>query len=353
MTEAVLSRTLHRTTLLAPALTLAAWCAADLWAADGKGGELGVLGGLVAPDEALAFESSPSPELFLGLRGGSVFARRWTWYIDGLYTSIGTAGSLGDARTTVGRTGLDFSINPDGKRPWYLTLGGGWMSVDFEDASFADFHRPLVSMGLGQNIRLPRGSRVRWELRGDLTVDDARLGGEDVLLGYLVGGWIWGPSSRIAARGLDDADRDGVRDRRDACPNTPAGATVDAMGCPRDSDRDGVLDGLDRCPGTDSNALTDADGCTRDSDGDGVHDGSDACVDTPPGATVDEWGCPSDGDGDGVPNGIDRCDFTPEGARVDEAGCPTDSDGDGVYDGIDECSGTPPGTAVDPRGCAD
>src|SRR6266480_4381489 len=37
-----------------------------------------------------------------------------------------------------------------------------------------------------------------------------------------------------------DSDHDGVPDNKDACPDTPAGATVDSKGCPIDSDRDGV-----------------------------------------------------------------------------------------------------------------
>src|SRR2546427_2178573 len=47
-----------------------------------------------------------------------------------------------------------------------------------------------------------------------------------------------------------DSDHDGVPDGIDQCPNTPAGATVDARGCPSDADNDGVPDGLDKCPNT-------------------------------------------------------------------------------------------------------
>src|SRR5438045_1184637 len=43
-----------------------------------------------------------------------------------------------------------------------------------------------------------------------------------------------------------DTDLDGVPDKKDKCPNTPKGATVDATGCPVDSDGDGVFDGLDQ-----------------------------------------------------------------------------------------------------------
>ena len=103
---------------------------------------------------------------------------------------------------------------------------------------------------------------------------------------------------------------------------TPAGATVDAKGCPSDADNDGVLDRIDTCPNTPTGATVDAKGCPIDSDGDGVPDGLDRCANTPRGATVDASGCPTDSDGDGVPDGIDQCADTPHGLKVDDKGCP-------------------------------
>jgi outer membrane protein OmpA-like peptidoglycan-associated protein len=148
-----------------------------------------------------------------------------------------------------------------------------------------------------------------------------------------------------------DADGDGVPDRKDKCPDTPKGATVDATGCPTDADGDGVYDGLDKCPDTPKGWPVDGTGCPKDSDGDGVVDGQDTCPGTPKGATVDAKGCPSDSDGDGVYEGLDRCPGTPKGAQVDAAGCPKDADGDGVADGLDRCPGTQRGWAVDASGC--
>src|SRR5216117_756771 len=148
-----------------------------------------------------------------------------------------------------------------------------------------------------------------------------------------------------------DSDHDGVPDNKDACPDTPAGATVDSKGCPIDSDRDGVPDGIDKCPGTPAGAHVDATGCLVDSDADGVPDGIDQCPGTPAGAHVDATGCPVDSDADGVPDGIDQCPNTPPGVAVDAAGCPLDSDKDGVPDGIDKCPNTPAGTKVDAVGC--
>jgi outer membrane protein OmpA-like peptidoglycan-associated protein len=148
-----------------------------------------------------------------------------------------------------------------------------------------------------------------------------------------------------------DTDGDGVPDKKDGCPDTPAGATVDASGCPSDADKDGVLDGLDQCANTPGGARVDARGCPTDADGDGVFDGIDQCADTPRGATVTAQGCPSDSDKDGVFDGIDLCANTPSGATVDATGCPKDGDGDGVLDGLDKCPGTAAGARVDVDGC--
>jgi OOP family OmpA-OmpF porin len=118
-----------------------------------------------------------------------------------------------------------------------------------------------------------------------------------------------------------------------------------------DSDGDGVSDGMDRCPNTPAGADVDAYGCELDSDGDGVKDSADECPDTPTGVRVDSRGCATDSDGDGVTDENDECPNTPAGARVDEAGCELDSDSDSIVDRLDECPNTAPGDPVDRRGC--
>lgn len=126
-----------------------------------------------------------------------------------------------------------------------------------------------------------------------------------------------------------DADGDGVADRKDKCPNTPAGVAVDEDGCPIDTDGDGVPDYLDKCP----NVPGTVDGCP-DRDGDGVADKDDACPDVA--GLKSLQGCP-DADGDGVPDHLDKCPNTPKGVKVDAKGCPVDTDGDGVADYLDKC----------------
>jgi outer membrane protein OmpA-like peptidoglycan-associated protein len=51
-------------------------------------------------------------------------------------------------------------------------------------------------------------------------------------------------------------------DRLDQCPDTVAGAKVDAKGCELDSDGDGVVDRLDQCPNTPAGERVDDKGCT-------------------------------------------------------------------------------------------
>jgi len=148
-----------------------------------------------------------------------------------------------------------------------------------------------------------------------------------------------------------DADGDGVADRKDKCPNTPAGVQVDEFGCPFDSDMDGVYNHLDQCPNTPSNVKVDAKGCPLDADNDGVPDYLDVCPNTLAKVMVDAQGCPLDNDNDGVADYLDKCPNTPANVPVDADGCPLDADNDGVADYLDKCPNTPKGATVDATGC--
>ena len=69
------------------------------------------------------------------------------------------------------------------------------------------------------------------------------------------------PAAEIVTPAPVDSDGDGVSDQDDRCPNTPAGASVDAYGCELDSDGDGVVNSKDKCPDSKPGAVVDADGC--------------------------------------------------------------------------------------------
>ncbi len=164
---------------------------------------------------------------------------------------------------------------------------------------------------------------------------------------------------------VKDADKDGVPDEQDLCPDVAAGTRPDPerKGCPlTDADEDGIFDSEDLCPKTAAGPHPDPGkrGCpATDSDSDGVWDYEDQCVDKPAGKNPDpeKKGCPlKDRDEDGVFDNEDQCVDTPAGDHPDPGrkGCPaTDKDGDGVYDHEDQCVTVPAGAKPDPakRGC--
>ncbi len=201
-------------------------------------------------------------------------------------------------------------------------FGIGYTSVRYGRALDADESGPGGLVGL----RFGFGPRLGLRLEG--TADYMAPPGSGTDPQWDVGVQA-GLSIYAGPLGPRDSDRDGVPNREDRCPGTPAGLPVDPTGCnlPRDSDNDGVLDGGDRCPGTPARQRVDISGCNADLDGDGVPNTVDRCPGSPPGAEVDPFGCPpprqpSDSDGDGVPDERDRCPGTPIGGSVDALGCP-------------------------------
>ncbi|MDH4282868.1 MAG: OmpA family protein [Myxococcales bacterium] len=121
-----------------------------------------------------------------------------------------------------------------------------------------------------------------------------------------------------------DADKDGIPDATDQCPNEAEDFDrfEDEDGCPDpDNDGDGILDANDKCPNEaeDIDGFEDADGCPdSDNDGDGILDVDDKCPNDagPP----ENKGCPDpDRDGDGVPDRIDNCPDEP--GTAENQGC--------------------------------
>jgi outer membrane protein OmpA-like peptidoglycan-associated protein len=142
-----------------------------------------------------------------------------------------------------------------------------------------------------------------------------------------------------------DTDGDGVSDKKDTCPDTPALVAVDKTGCPLDKDADGIADYLDTCP--DLAGTIALNGCP-DKDNDGVEDAKDRCPDQA--GLVSLAGCP-DADKDGVADMDDACANTKLGTKVNAKGCPKDSDLDGVMDDLDRCPDVAGVQSL--RGCPD
>ncbi len=197
----------------------------------------------------------------------------------------------------------------------FLLLGAGRSEFNF-DGVVSDVNDTQANLGVGVFGQLSSRFMLRGDVRGVYSEEE---GGFEpyAFLGLTT---ILGSVDSAAPT---DTDGDGVPDRKDKCPNTLPGRTVNAEGCELDSDGDGVVDGDDACPNTPAGTQVDERGCPpdADSDGDGVIDTEDQCPDTPAGVSVDSNGCPLDGDGDGVPDYMDDCPDTEAGAIVDEKGC--------------------------------
>lgn len=144
---------------------------------------------------------------------------------------------------------------------------------------------------------------------------------------------------------MQDADADGVADKKDNCPSTPTGVIVDANGCPVDGDKDGVADYIDDCPALAGPAALK--GCP-DGDQDGIADKDDRCPDVF--GPADFRGCP-DADKDGVADIDDKCPGTAAKYKTDATGCPVDTDNDGVLNEDDRCPTIAGVLAF--QGCAD
>jgi len=307
--------------------------------------EIGPYVGYGFPDDYSGL--NPKDDLLYGLRVGYFFTSRWSY--EGSYqmfsseTDPPSPASSQDLDIESVRANMLFNFRPGTSIRPFVTFGAGLEIIDAES-----FEQDDLGANVGAGVRcffterfgLRLDGRYVWTDVGDV-VDDPQSNVEATL------GLLWSFGGGPPA----DEDGDGVPDKKDDCPGTPQGATVDERGCPMDTDGDGVFDGLDKCPGTERGLAVDSAGCPKDSDGDGVNDAHDKCPGTPKGVPVDASGCPKDTDGDGVDDGRDKCPGTPKGVPVDATGCPKDSDGDGVDDGRDKCPGTAAGVKVDASGC--
>jgi len=216
------------------------------------------------------------------------------------------------------------------------TLGlptGEKVDVDFAGISGPGLMVPLGDLALRADVRwLLNIGTESYQNRGDTFIDTvATLGLQ------------WLPI------GPRDADKDGVADDVDECPNEPEDIDEfeDGDGCPDpDNDGDGIADIDDSCQGEaeDFDSFEDTDGCPDlDNDGDGITDVNDACPDE---AGIQAMkGCP-DADGDGLVDGEDEC---PDEAGEHAAfGCP-DNDGDHVPNYRDDCPEDAAPTFIDAR----
>jgi OOP family OmpA-OmpF porin len=297
--------------------------------------ELGILGTVTQYDDGLSLKH----QFGGGGRIGLFLTRVFALEVNGDYTV--TEQKVTGSRVRVARLAADL-VTYGHVASWNaFYLGAGYERQYYRGAVYSD--EGALNALVGNRISLGGRAALRLEGRGSFApAGKFRVVNLSAAAGVSI--FAFGGPPR-------DSDMDLVADKRDLCPGTPQGVTVDEQGCPLDSDGDRVFDGPDACPGTPTGASVDERGCPGDADTDGVFDGIDICPDTPAGATVDSTGCPADSDQDGVLDGPDQCPDTPQGAEVNAIGCPLDTDADGILDGLDLCPATPAGVAVDETGC--
>ncbi|MCK9997170.1 MAG: OmpA family protein [Candidatus Krumholzibacteria bacterium] len=236
----------------------------------------------------------------LGLDDSFMFGARGAFHIlnwlslEGTYGRSGSDRKLDGVSVDLDHYGVDLvaELLPSAKFVPYVTAG--WAQLDY-NADGADRKLPLNGgeIGIGVKTRLGGNNAnyraLRFDIRDVMTNLNSDFPNENStthnIIATLGVQFAFGKSSK-------DGDNDGIRDRDDDCPDTPAGALIDAAGCPTDSDGDGIPDGIDSCSDTPAGATVGPDGCPLDSDGDGVYDGLDKCPDTGADGEVDTDGCP-------------------------------------------------------------
>lgn len=233
-------------------------------------------------------------------------------------------------------------MKEDAKFQPYI-FGGLGMANTFEDADNVNLNQAGLDFtgnaGVGFNIMFSEKIGINYNMNWAYTSRDKRdnfsNGKNDQFMIHSLGLVL--PIGKMI-----DTDGDLVSDKRDKCPNTPAGVSVDIFGCPLDKDGDGVADYQDACP--EVKGLPSMKGCP-DTDGDGITDAEDACPTVK--GVASAKGCP-DADGDGIQDSEDACPKVKGIASM--KGCP-DTDGDGITDAEDKCP-TVKGTKA-LEGCAD
>jgi len=169
----------------------------------------------------------------------------------------------------------------------YVLGGVGYESVTNSRYGFKS--HPFVQGGGGVGIGITENVKAKAEVKA-LQI----LGGDkenNEIIGTIGIAMPFGDKAQpVVKRVVADSDNDGVIDRLDRCPNTPAGERVGADGCPvqteivqtqviesapvsfserecpvkidgPDADRDGVEDSVDQCPATPCDFTVDSKGC--------------------------------------------------------------------------------------------
>jgi len=165
----------------------------------------------------------------------------------------------------------------------YVRIGANYLRHDYEGTGAVNSDGDLIKAnhfttagGIGANFWLTKNFGIN--LQGDYV-------GTPTDKSNIVNFWQAG-ASILFRFGNNDRDKDGIKDKDDACPDVFGLAQF--QGCP-DTDGDGILDKDDACPSV--AGPVENKGCPwPDTDGDGVLDKDDECPTVP--GLVELKGCP-------------------------------------------------------------
>ena len=200
----------------------------------------------------------------------------------------------------------------------YVRVGANYLRHDYEgtglvnnDGDLVKANHFTVATGIGSNFWLTKNFGLN--LQGDYVSTPTNKGGA-------INFWQAG-ASILFRFGNNDRDKDGIKDKDDACPDVFGLAQF--QGCP-DTDGDGIADKDDNCP--EVAGPVENNGCPwSDTDNDGVLDKDDACPSVA--GPAENKGCPwPDTDNDGVLDKDDKCPNV--AGPASNQGCPIEEKSD-------------------------
>ena len=162
-------------------------------------------------------------------------------------------------KVTMYHLDLVYHFMPEAKFNPFIVAGYG---AAHYSPKINDQNMSLIDFGVGAKYWIADNIALRMDVRDNLVLDNT-IHNVQVALGIVFS--FGGKAQAAVAPAVKtvDSDGDGVLDRLDRCPGTPAGVAVDKDGCPLDTDKDGVPDYLDKCPDTPAGVKVDKNGCPQ------------------------------------------------------------------------------------------
>jgi len=189
----------------------------------------------------------------IGGEFGIRFTPRWAMRIEAAKTNVDVDNNAFGVGSVDGQKIAADALYFQDDLQTYLFTGLQHADDDFDDYL-------AVAAGIGKHWSLSENTRLITEATAYHAFSDS-YNDFSVKLGVA---YVFGEiaPSYAPAKRASDADRDGVVDSLDNCPNTLAGTSVDTRGCSLDADRDGVADSIDQCLSTPKGDKVNTSGCS-------------------------------------------------------------------------------------------